>query len=171
MDLPEKQKWISEIISILKTKSDADIFLSHVEQLSDSIYNNKTTLKEKMKDLFPSEMTETLNQSLKKAGVDTNNIIEIQQFLDELKNSIKKTPVINLTIAFKPKQQSIQRIYDWVSLKLKRAILLNFTIEKQIIGGAIVEFHGKYFEYTIHKALNEKIPALTTVREPSPAVV
>lgn len=156
-----KKPLVADILSLLHTKVEADHFLTQMDLLSESLFSNKTSLKEKMNEFFSSEVVLSLTNIWQQAGIDINNIIELQHFLAEIKDSIRRTPVINLTIAFKPKEKTIQRIFEWVSFRLKSPILLNINVEKQIIGGAIIEFKGKYFEYTIHKVLEEKMASIS----------
>src|SRR3989338_4502999 len=147
MESNNNKPWLNDILSQFHTKAEADHFLTQMDFLSESLFSNKTDLKEKMDELFSSEIVLSLNNAWKQAGLDSKNIIELQRFLDEIKHSIKHTKIMNITIAFRPKQQTIQRIYDWIAVRFKRPILLNIKVEKQIIGGAIIEFQCKYFEY------------------------
>ncbi len=161
MESVNKKTWLFDILFQLQTKNEADHFLSQTSTLIDSLFNKNINVKDKMDELFPSDMVMSLQNAWKEAGIDTKNIIEIQHFLEELKEVVKHTPVINVTIAFKPKEQTIRRIHAWIASHIKTPLMLNIKVEKEIIGGAIIEFKGKYFEYTVHKALNETIATLS----------
>lgn len=155
MELNTEKPWIIEIVAQLHTKLEADHFLVQLSDLSESLFNSKINFKDKLNALFSSDFSVSILNGIKEAKIDENNRIEVQNYLEQITESIKKTPVINITVAFRPKQSTTQKIYDWISLRLRKPVLLNFKVEKQIIAGAIIEFKGKYFEYTLHKSLNE----------------
>lgn len=157
MEINPVQPWIIDILSQVHTTSEADHFLSQITALSESLFNNKTLFKEKLEELFPSELSISIMNGIRESGFNLDNSIELQHYFENITNFVKQAPVINITIAFRPKQKTTQKIYDWISLRLKRPVLLNIKVEKQIIGGAIIEFNGKYLEYTIHRTLNEII--------------
>lgn len=155
MELTPIKPWIGDILSQLHTKTEADHFLSQISILSESLFSSRSNFKDKLIDIFSSDLVLSIKNGIKESQIDEKNSIEIQHYLEEIIESIKAVPIINITLAFRPKQTTTQKIYDWIALRLKRPILLNFKVEKQIIAGAIVEFKGKYFEYTIHKSLKE----------------
>jgi F0F1-type ATP synthase delta subunit len=155
MELNTQKPWISDIVAQLHTKLEADNFLIQLSDLSESLFNNKINFKDKLNTLFSSDLSLSILNGIKEANIDENNRIEIQHYLEQISDSVKKTPIINITLAFRPKQSTTQKIYDWLSLRLRKPVLLNFKVERQIIAGAIIEFKGKYFEYTVHKSLNE----------------
>ncbi len=157
MEKKDKKNSFSDIAVWLHTKNEADIFLTQIDILSESLFTKKVSVKEKVSELFSSEIAAFLTDSWKNAGIDGKNMIELHNYLAAMKETIKHLPVLTITIAFKPKQTTTQRIFDWVHNRLKTPLLLNIKVEKQIIGGAIIEFHGKYLEYTVHKTLVEKI--------------
>lgn len=161
MEKNNKKNTYGELLSLLHTKAEADHFISQIDILSQSLFTKKTSLKDKTNELFSSDMATSLIEAWKQDGIDGKNIIELQNYLGELKEVIKHTPILNITIAFKPKQATTQRIFDWVQSRLKKPVFLDIKVEKQIIGGAIIEFHGRYFEYSLHKALSEKMFALS----------
>lgn len=157
MEINDKNNNLKHLISLLHTKKEADQFLTQVDILSELLFTNKAPLTETVTQLFSSDIAVYLKEMWKNAAIDGENILQLQNYLTELKESIKNTPVLNITIAFKPKQRTTQRIFDWVQSKIKQPILLNIKVEREIIGGAVIEFHGKHFEYTIHKSLVENI--------------
>lgn len=161
MEPKENKNYPADILALLHTKAETDHFIQQIDSLSESLFSKKTDVKGKMNELFSSEMVVTIEHTCRTIGLDITNIIALQHFLSQLKDVIKKTPNVCVTLAFKPNQKITQRIYDWLCFRLKQRVIIDVKVEKHLIGGAIIEFQGKHYEYSLHIALSEKLLALS----------
>lgn len=148
---------LNECIESLRTKGEADHFCIQLDTLSESLYSKKININEKIEELFSTDMRNILVKSLKKLDIKMTDVIKIQKFVTDIREQIKQTAVIHITLSFRPKQSTIQRIYTWISFNLKIPIFIDIKLDPQIIGGAIIEYKGKYLDYTIRSIINERI--------------
>ncbi len=157
MTVTQEKKLITDFIDLLRTKAEADHFCTQVEALSESLYSKKTKIKEKIEGIFNADMNNLLLKKFKNSDIAITNAIAVQKFLTELKDEIKKVPIIHITLSFDPKQSTVERIYTWISFNLKKSIFIDIKLDHQIVGGAIIEFEGKYFDYTLKKIITDKM--------------
>ena len=139
----QNDKIFSEILdSLVRTKEEANLFLSEVEALERSLYK-----------IGEGDFNSTLQKDVraKTAGV----IVQLTGsgdrglILKTLKAKINTLTYLNLTIAFEPTEDAIGRIHNWVKQNLGEGICLNLTIDKKILGGAVVEYKGKVASFTL----------------------
>ncbi len=145
------------IIESLMTRQEADHFLDLINILSENLFTKKVNLSEKITEIFPVHLKILLVKSLQNNQIDLTNNILMQSFIESLKKYLESIPVIGLTLAFSPKQQTIKRIYSWLAFQIKKPVLLDITVNKNIIGGAVIDVAGIHFEYTIHKILKDQL--------------
>lgn len=96
------------------------------------------------------------------AGLETNNILpsknqEQEAFFLALRKYLKQIPIITLNLAFEPKREFIERLASWFSTNLSRKIVLNIEVRREIIAGVIIEYNGKYGDYSKSRQLDEVV--------------
>lgn len=151
------QNNFSELTDILLTKSEADHLKELVDNLSEALFSNKIKIEQKIDEIFPNHFKTILLKFIAKNNVNLEDTIGIQRFLRTLKEYLQDVVTVNLTLAFSPKIQTVRRVYTWFSFQLKQPLLLDITVDKTIIGGAIIDYSGVHFEYTIHKVLEQQL--------------
>ncbi|MGD8744568.1 MAG: hypothetical protein PVJ52_03175 [Candidatus Woesebacteria bacterium] len=73
-----------------------------------------------------------------------SNIIGI--FLAEVE------PVI-LKIAFEPRFKFVKQLYNWFEENIKKAFLLDFTLDSSVVGGTEVVYKGKFYDLSLNTKL------------------
>lgn len=160
MDTSESKTTIfSDIIHLIPTKYEADHFLIQLDAMVDSLFSIKSDIKTKMKEVFPAEKRTAIEALCQKNNIDIMNYVTFQRFLLDLKEYISHLPVIQITLAFEPKETTVQRISSWFSYHMKQTVLVNISTDRRILGGSIIAYNGKYLDYTLQKILGEKFEA------------
>ncbi len=75
--------------------------------------------------------------------------------LEELEKELKSVSVFGLRVAFSPPEKSIDKFKNWIERELKRPVVLDLTVDPGIIGGAVVEFDGKWGDFSLSKKMKE----------------
>lgn len=79
-----------------------------------------------------------------------------EEFLRNLKTKIAGLRPIKLTLAFEPDGEFIKRLFAWVRQNIGDSVVLDFSVNPEILGGALVEWQGKYFDLSLKNSLGEK---------------
>lgn len=114
------------------------------------IEKEKWELKEKLK-----ENKENLEKIKSLKG--ERNIRELLFFLEFLRDNLTSFNKVNLQIAFDPSEKIISKISQWFEENLKEKVILNFEINPRIIGGVIVEYKGKIFDFSLKSQLKKEL--------------
>ncbi len=139
----------SEIVSILvRTRTEANLLLSELDLLLRSLYKTG------------SEDFDHVIQNSIRAKVAYIIIQAIQnqpkeELLMELKKNVESLNYIKLTIAFEPTQQNLERISIWIKQNIGLGLAVDLSVDKSILGGAIVEYSGKIKDFTILPQVNQ----------------
>lgn len=96
----------------------------------------------------------SLVQSLIRNGISWDDQEKTKDFLFALKKSIERLKTLKLTIAFKPDGHMVALFSSRVRADMGgQHILLDFSYDPSIMGGAILSFQGVYKNYTLKKRI------------------
>ncbi len=135
----EQQEWISLLDEILNdNKSEPDFNLESYSQKN-----------------FTFIQLECLENYLK----DTTKK-DIYSKLMELRDELITLPVVNMTIAFEPTSNFLDRIIGIIRKKVTPQAIMHLSISRQIIGGFLLDFQGRFYDASlvnmIHALTKEK---------------
>lgn len=85
--------------------------------------------------------------------VNLDNKAEVDLFLNRLRDDVQVIPHLILTLSVQPTLELIQVINEWIIVNLRKAIILDFEHDANIIGGAIVSYHGKIVDHSLKTQL------------------
>lgn len=143
------------LISLVKTKHDADELCGKLDELINAFYNIKTNIDKKMDEILSYETKENIVYLLRSKKISLRNIQSVQNFLIELKKNILALPVVTLHLAFEPKKESIDSFSTWITINLKQNVLIEYSVDQTLIAGSTIEWNGKYKDYSVKKKLEE----------------
>jgi len=109
-----------------------------VDKTLDSIFSHEE--KAGFKDFFSE-------QNLKITS--TENIkLGIAKLLEEIEN----TPTAVLTLAYVPSTHSVRRISSFIAERTNQPTILRNNTNPKILGGALIEYQGKFADYSLSAA-------------------
>ncbi len=77
--------------------------------------------------------------------------------VSELERKLRSLPEINLEIAFSPSEDFIDRMSQWLEKELGQKIILDITVNPKIVGGAIIEYQGKWLNFTLARKIDQTL--------------
>lgn len=144
-----------DLITSLKTTEEVDNLASEIDSLQTSLFKSEKVTFEEVLATISTTNAEKIMQAFSKNNLDVNNKEVIRDFLDTLKDLIKKFKIIKLVLAFDPTRKTIEKIHNFVKESVGVGYILDIEISESIMGGAIVMFNGKYKDFTLNKSLEE----------------
>jgi len=131
------------------TKTEATEFASGLSQISQLVYQTGFNLEQALTYQFGIEKKDLLIQLIKEHEIDWQNNAELSKYLAQMQESIVKMQTITLTLAFVPREDTLTKISDWLSLNTNGQMTIEVGVDRQIIGGAMINFKGKYCDGSI----------------------
>ena len=146
-----------DILSSIKTDTDAVQFSSSLNKLAFSLYETRESINQKISRFLSNEQKDKIILYCKEHGINIDDLISFQKFISELDAAVKNLPKITLFLAYDPRDESVSIISDWFILNLKQKILLNIEVDKKIIGGAVIVYKGIYKNYSLKNKLDRML--------------
>lgn len=132
-------------LSDIFTKEELLFFLNELNFLEKSIFKKE----KKELQINLSEKTRKFFLSLPPQGEKQ------QRFIKKLKKILLSLPQVKITLAFSPSKEFIKEMALWLERRLKRKIILEIFVRPEIGGGAILEYEGKYLDFSLRKKIKE----------------
>lgn len=76
--------------------------------------------------------------------------------IEKAQEELKSLPIVNLTIAIEPTEETGWMVKNWFKEEMGKDILVDFETDKTLIGGAIVESSGKRTELSFRQYFEKK---------------
>ena len=133
------------------TKKDLVYYIEAISQLRSSVFKN-----EKMKKSEVNKETLNILNLLEKNNIAINSQ-KAYMFLGELRKYLLSLPEIKMKIAFQPDYDFLIRISQLLEKYIGRKIILNIIFDPGIVGGAIIEYQGRYRNFSLAKEIDKVI--------------
>lgn len=121
----------SDILNELRTTNDRDTLILCIEE-------------------FLSKGVDSDKFNFNKLSDEEKNSKNLEKLISDL----KKIEVVRLTLAIDPSRDFLEKIYQSLLNKIPEKFLIYFEIKKDILGGVIVVWKGKYCDLSVEKKIN-----------------
>lgn len=155
--MSDMEKIFSDFAKNVITKEDLFFFIDEINLAENLLFKEENiSLSERLKGKV-SETFENFIKYLEKEGVISENIENNRIFFEQLKNYLLKLPQIKFEIAFKTKGDFLNKLSFWLEKTLGKKLILDLYFNPEIVGGVIIEYQGKYFNFSLAKKIDELI--------------
>lgn len=144
----------SDLFRSIKTVDESEKFVDELNILLVRLFNTQEQSFEKALQSISIKTAENIKEVLLKNS-QLDNKESIRNLLTELISEIQKLKPLKLSLGFGPSQDSIDRIFNWVLKNLGGGIILDIEEDSTILGGATIEFQGRYVDFSLRKNLDE----------------
>jgi len=79
----------------------------------------------------------------------------LKEEVSELEEKLRALPQIKLEIAFSPGEDFLNRLSQWFEKELGQKIILDITCNPKIAGGLIIEYQGKWRDFSLAKRIDQ----------------
>lgn len=150
-----KKRFLKELTEKVITKEDFFLLLEEISQIEGVIFKNtEIPLSERLK----GKIREELRYFIKNLENEKSFFSTPQQqfsFFQDVKKILKKILQIKLEVAFQPSLEFCIFVKKWFKENLHTNLILDLTINPKIIGGVIIEYKGKYGDFSLNKKIDE----------------
>lgn len=135
----------SDLINSLKTTQEVANFNSKINTIM-----LKNTL-----DSLSEDSVWKITEVFSKNNLDINDKNVFTGFFETLKELIKKLKIIKLVLAFDPTLKTIENVHNFIKDTVGTGYILDIEVSEEVLGGAIIIFNGKYYDFTLKKKVEE----------------
>jgi F0F1-type ATP synthase delta subunit len=147
---------MNSLLERIFTKEDIISLKEDISKIQKVIFSKSGTLSEKAKGIVKKELFEFILEAERQGEIDFNSQEQFE-FLENLKIKLDSLPLLKMTLAFSPTQSTIEKISQFLENKLGKKIILDISYNPEILGGAILEYRGKYLNLSLAKNLEKSL--------------
>lgn len=144
---------LSALSQYIKTKKDANDFITFLEELSAGVFKERASLQDELAKKAPYELISIIEKLQQSQNINTSDKNAQQNFFTDLKTLISSLPVVHLILARQPNSQTVQTIRRWFFINYKKLVLLDITTDETLIAGSVISFNGKANDYSLRSQL------------------
>jgi F0F1-type ATP synthase delta subunit len=152
--------------AFFSTKAQANDFLNRLSEVAKAAYQTNFDLEKVLTEQLGFKKKDLFIAILRDNKIQIESGPAVKAFLEELQEKIKSLPVLPLTLAFEPSEQTFKALSDWFELNLNKQLILDVSVDKKMIAGAAITFNGKFFDYSIRPRFEQIVKNVMT--NPSP---
>jgi F0F1-type ATP synthase delta subunit len=143
-------------LDTLYTKHDASILLDRLETVEKSLFNVKLPFEQAVKSAFSFAAAEEFLEYVRQSGVPATAPEALRKHLDTVKSEVQNLPTATIIVASTPTTDTLKYISKWFDANIGERVLLDVTVDHTLIGGVVIEYNGKYADYSLKKLLSSR---------------
>lgn len=143
------------ILATLQTTTDRMMLQRSLEKMEEKLFQTKgKSISELITCFFPKKQADSILSLCRTNAISLDNSPQVEQFIKTLAKQMNDLPVLNVTLAFEPSEETITLLSTWVQSNIGHGVLLGIQIDKTILGGAIVQWQGIYKDFSLLKTID-----------------
>ncbi len=156
-----------DLSDFFKTKEEAIDFSTRLTNVSEKIFEMDFNVEKAISDQVGIQKKDKFITLLRNNNISLDSHASVKEFFDKVLQKISNLPVVSLTVAFIPKDETLRVLSEWFQTSFAKQVLFDIKVDETLIAGALVSVGGKYMDFSIKPKFNEIFQtALTSASQP-----
>lgn len=151
-----------DLSNFFQTKAQATDFSTRLATIAEQTYQTTFTVEKALAEQFGILKKDALLGLFRDNNVSIDSPKAIKDFIEKVQATIVDLPVVPLTLAFIPKEQTLKILSEWFLMQLKKQVLFDISVDHNLIAGAAITFNGKYKDFSIKAAFDKTVNNVLT---------
>lgn len=143
-----------DLSNFFKTKNEAADFSTRIASISQQIYQTNFNLDQALMSQLGLQKKDAFITLLRDNKINSSSNNDLKTFFETIQKAISSLTVLTLTLAFVPTEKTLQKISEWFILNIKKQVLFDIQVDRNLIAGAVVTYNGKYLDVSIRQKFN-----------------
>ena len=157
-----------DLSDFFTTKSQASDFSARLAAISASIYKTDFDLGKALLDAFGIQKRDMFMKLLRDSNITVESHTALKEFFEKTQQTIAALPVLSMSVAFEPQEQTLKALSDWFVLNIKKQVLFEITVDPNLLAGATITFNGKFADYSIKPTFEKILQDMMTTKPQAP---
>src|ERR1700722_15389285 len=145
-----------DLSDLFTTKVEANDFLARLTTISEMFFQTSFNLEKALHQHFGVNKSDRIINILRMSNINPESTPAVKDFFIILMTKISTLPVISLTIAFDPQDQTFKTLSQWFFINMHKQVLFDISVDHNILAGANITYNGKFFDFSV-KSTFERI--------------
>jgi F0F1-type ATP synthase delta subunit len=151
----EKSNDQPKLLSLIKTKAELFDLEEKMEMLSSLLGKINTNYEVQIKAVLDYDSFNALIKDFQDLNLKLNNQADLEKYLILIKARMQNFKFLKLTLAINASEELVETITYWITNNIGEMILIDLNFDKSIIAGGMIEFEGKYKDFSIKSKLEK----------------
>jgi len=160
-----------DLSDLFTTRAEANIFLARIAAISEMFFKTDFNLEKALVEQFGVNKGDRFLAILRENNINVSSTPAVKNFFQTLSQKISSMPVIALTVAFEPQEQTLKAISEWFVINMQQQMLFDINVDRKLVAGASVTYNGKFFDFSIRQTFERIIQNYLTRHAEAHAVV
>lgn len=143
-----------DLSDLFTTKMEANEFVSRLASISDMFFQTGFNLEKSLVQQFGVNKSDRLFAIMRDRNISPEILPAVKDFLFALATKIPTIPVMTLTVAFEPNEQTLKSLSEWFLVNMNMQILFSIAVDKNLVAGATITYNGKFFDFSIRETFD-----------------
>jgi F0F1-type ATP synthase delta subunit len=159
-----------DLSEFMTTKAEANDFLERITTVTEKVFQTNFNFQNALKEQFGVTKSDRFLSLLLNNNINAESLPAVKDFLHKLQEQVTQLPVLSITIAFEPSQQTLAALSEWFLVNMKKQMLFDITVDKRLVAGAIINYHGKHRDFSVRPVFKQILEnTLHATTNPAPA--
>lgn len=149
-----------DLTPFFKTKAQAMDFSARIATVSSKIYETNFNLESSLLEEFGIQKKDKFMTLLRENKINPESATALKAFLAKIQTTINTLPILSMTIAIEPKEKTLQALSEWFVMNIKKQMIFEIVVDKNIIAGAKLQYKGKFVDGSIKPRFDESMKQL-----------
>ena len=149
MTKPPTTTGFEAILAAVRTTRERDMLMQAIDACIKNLYHTKPApLEELLAEIIPYTIAKPLITTMRKQLKDQTTAA-IEEFFNKLTEALQALKVLELELAFEAQEPSVALLSRWIREHIGPDVIVEFTEDPLLLGGARIAFQGKFKEINL----------------------
>lgn len=138
------------MLSTIITSTDVVKAKDKLDKLESSMFTSETDVESLLNSLLSPDEKDSLTQYCQDKKLSLENKNDLGIAVKSLQQDLEGLTEVLITFAYQPSVQSLAHFKSLLNEKVGANVVLDVNTDPSILGGAIIEYKGKFGDYTLN---------------------
>src|SRR5690348_3707858 len=119
---------VLDLSDFCKTKAQANDFIMRLSSISQKLYQTDFSLEQELIMQFGIQKKDAFMSLLRNNNINISSIHALKTFIAKVLEKASSLPVLNITLAFNPDEETLKAFSNWFILNTNKQVLFNITV-------------------------------------------
>ena len=140
----------SDILVLVRTTFEREILLGELMALKDSLFEPKKGPENILKDEVRVSVANIIRSKLEKGE-------KLESYIDGLVSTLAGLIEVKFELPKEPTESQVNLIYDWLSSNVASGVIIAYSINPSVLGGATISHKGRYYDGSLRTILESTL--------------
>jgi hypothetical protein len=146
-----------DLAFFFKTKAEAADFSIRLAAITEEVYRTDFNLDQALIKHLGIQKKDKMTAMFRDNNINIGSNSEIMSYFAMIQEIITAMPVVTITMAIEPPEETLQAMSEWFLLNTNQQVLFDIRVDPKLIAGITLTFKGKYKDFSIRQMVERVI--------------